>query len=108
MCSSSAMVQLALFYSVTMQVLPLIERMINPVVAVTASRLPKRGVACCIHGLEWRTCREGFNFRCGGLGCVKTRRRANPGESSDASSERVKSILSCGAAASENQIPRRL
>ena len=38
MCSSSAMVRSALFYFVTMQVLPLIEYMTNPVGAVTALR----------------------------------------------------------------------
>jgi hypothetical protein len=65
MCSSSAMVQSVRFYSVTMQVLRLIEPMINPVGAVTASRSSKTGVACCIHGFEWKTCRKGVNFRRG-------------------------------------------
>jgi hypothetical protein len=65
MCSSSAMVQSALFYSVTMLGLPLIEYMTNPVGAVTASHSSRTGVAWCIHGFEWKTCRKGVNFRCG-------------------------------------------
>jgi len=52
------MVPSALFYSVTMPVLPLIEFMTNPLGAVTALRSRKTGVGCCIHGVEWKTCRE--------------------------------------------------
>ena len=59
MCSSSAMVPSVRFYSVTMQALRLIEPMINPLGAVTASHSSSTGVACCIHGFEWKTCREG-------------------------------------------------
>jgi hypothetical protein len=37
------------------------------VVAVTASRSSRTGVACCIHGFEWKICSEGVNFRCGSI-----------------------------------------
>jgi hypothetical protein len=40
---------------VTMPVLPSIEFMTRPPGAVSASCSQKTGVACCIHGVEWKT-----------------------------------------------------